>query len=229
MGNIAIIPARSGSKGLKDKNIKMLNGKPMLAYTVEAAIKTGRYDCVHVSTDSEEYARISREYGAEQLFLRDPELSGDTAGSWDVVRWTLEEYRRLGKEFDCVTLLQPTSPLRNGNDIEQAFQIMEEKRADAVVAVCEVDHSPLWMNTLQPDGNMNGFLNKASNARRQTLPSYYRINGAIYLVRTALLYREPMQLYGEKTYAYVMPKGRSVDIDDEIDFAVAEAILRKGL
>lgn len=229
MRNIAIIPARSGSKGLKDKNIKLLNGKPMLGYTIEAARKSGCYECIHVSTDSEQYAQIAQEYGAEQLFLRSPELSGDTAGTWEVVRWTLEKYRELGKEFDCVTLLQPTSPLRREDDIRQAFRIMEEKQAEAVVAVCKMEHSPLWCNVLPEDGNMNGFLDRASNVRRQVLSDYYRINGAIYMVKTTLVQQESMQLYGEKTYAYVMPKARSVDIDDEIDFAIAEAILTKGL
>lgn len=226
MKNIAIIPARSGSKGLKDKNIKLLNGIPMLAYTIKAALDSGKFHCVHVSTDSEQYAEIARDYGAEQLFLRTPELSGDTAGSWDVVRWTLDRYERLGKSFDCVTLLQPTSPLRDAEDIVNAFRIMEEREAQAVVAVCPVDHSPLWCNVLPEDGNMKGFLDK-ENRRRQEYPDYYRINGALYMVRTELVRQENMQLYGEKTYAYVMTKERSVDIDDETDFLIAQAILKR--
>lgn len=226
MKHIAIIPARSGSKGLKDKNIKLLNGIPMMAYTIKAALSAGIYDCVHVSTDSEEYARIAEGYGAEQLFLRTPELSGDTAGSWDVVRWTLHKYEEMGKGFDCVTLLQPTSPLREAKDIVNASRLMEEREAQAVVAVCPVDHSPLWCNVLPEDGNMKGFLDKAENSRRQKFPDYYRINGALYMVRTELIWQENMQLYGEKTYAYVMPRERSVDIDDETDFLVAQAILK---
>lgn len=227
MKNIAIIPARSGSKGLKDKNIKELEGVPLMAYTIEAALSSRLYDCVHVSTDSEQYARIAREYGAEQLFLRTPDLAGDTAGSWDVVRWTLHKYEELGRSFDCVTLLQPTSPLRDAEDIVNAFRLMEEKCADAVVSVCLVDHSPLWCNVLPEDGNMNGFLSRAKNKHRQTLPDYYRINGAIYMVKTELVRQENMQLYGERTYAYVMQKEHSVDIDDEIDFLVAEAIVKR--
>lgn len=223
---LAIIPARCGSKGLKDKNIRPLAGKPMLAYTVEAALQSGKYDCVHVSTDSPDYAKIAEQYGAHQPFLRCAQLAGDAAESWDVVRWTLEKYQELGMEFEEVTLLQPTSPLRDAKDIQRAFEIMEKNQADAVVSVCEVDHSPLWCNVLPEDGNMKGFLDEALAAQRQSLPDYYRINGAIYMVKTSLLYEKKMQLYGEKTYAYVMKKEHSVDIDSEIDFWLAQAIIK---
>lgn len=225
MKHIAIIPARSGSKGLRDKNIKLLNGKPMLAYSIEAALQSERFDCVHVSTDSEEYAQLAKAYGADVPFLRSEELSGDHAGSWDVVRWTLEKYRALGQEFELVTLLQPTSPLRTATDILYAYELLEQKQAKAVVAVCEMDHSPLWSNVLPEDGNMDGFLSRTVDAPRQKLPVYYRINGALYMLHTALLYESPMNLYGEGTYAYIMPKERSVDIDDRLDFVMAEAIM----
>lgn len=142
MKSIAIIPARSGSKGLKDKNIKLLNGKPMLAYTIEAAKQSGVFNCIHVSTDSQIYADIAATYGADQPFLRRKELAGDMVGSWDVLRWTLEQYEKLGHSFDSVTLLQPTSPLRDAQDIVNCHQRMREKQADAVVSVCEMDHSP---------------------------------------------------------------------------------------
>ena len=226
MTSIAIIPARSGSKGLPDKNIKLLHDKPLLAYSIEAAEKSGLFDCIHVSTDSERYEQIAREYGADVPFLRNEELSGDTAGSWDVVRWVLRQYAARGQRFDIVTLLQPTSPLREAEDIKQAYHLFEEKAADAVVSVCEMDHSPLWSNTLPEDGRMDGFLDQVADAGRQQLPTYYRINGAIYMLRTALLAEGAPGLYREGTYAYVMPKERSVDIDDALDFAIAETILK---
>lgn len=226
MTSIAIIPARSGSKGLPDKNIKLLHDKPLLAYSIEAAEKSGLFDCIHVSTDSERYEQIAREYGADVPFLRNEELSGDTAGSWDVVRWVLRQYAARGQRFDMVTLLQPTSPLREAEDIKQAYHLFEEKAADAVVSVCEMDHSPLWSNTLPEDGSMDGFLDQVADAGRQQLPMYYRINGAIYMLRTALLAEGAPGLYREGTYAYVMPKERSVDIDDALDFAIAETILK---
>lgn len=227
MKAIAIIPARSGSKGLPDKNIKPLAGRPLMDYTIRAALASGLFDCVHVSTDSELYARTARESGADVPFLRNEELSGDTAGSWDVVRWVLAQYEKEGRSFDRVALLQPTSPLRTAEDLLAAQSLFEEKQADAVVAVCEMDHSPLWSNTLPEDGSMSGFLDHASNLGRQKLPVYYRINGAIYILKRKLLGEKDAGLYREGTYAYVMPKERSVDIDDAMDFAVAETLMRQ--
>lgn len=227
MRNLAVILARSGSKGLKDKNIKELAGKPLLAYTVEAAIKSGKYDMVHVSTDSELYADIAKKYGADVPFLRDEELAGDKSSSWDALRFVVTEYEKLGKSFDTVTLLQPTSPLRDAKDIQNAFDIYESKNATAVVSVCEVDHSPLVCNTLPEDGSLYGFIDLNKVGRRQDMKPYYRINGAIYIQKTNLL-MDNTSIYSEGSYAYVMDKRHSVDIDDEVDFTVAQAIIEKG-
>lgn len=224
MKNIAIIPARSGSKGLKDKNIKMLKGKPLLAYTVEAALNSGVFDCVHVSTDSESYAAVAREYGADVPFLRDAELASDTAGTWDTVRAVVRKYQELGKEFDIVTLLQPTSPLRDFVDIQKAVSIFEEKDADSVVSVCEVEHSPKICNTLGENDSMEDFIDTKTIGRRQDLGSFYRINGAIYIQKIEVLMEEK-NLYGPKSYAYIMNKLHSVDIDDAFDFMVAETAM----
>lgn len=226
MRNLAVILARSGSKGLKDKNIKELAGKPLLAYTVEAAIESGKYDIVHVSTDSELYADIAKKYGADVPFLRDEELAGDKSSSWDALRFVVTEYEKLGKSFDTVTLLQPTSPLRDANDIQNAFDIYESKNATAVVSVCEVDHSPLVCNTLPEDGSLYGFIDLNKVGRRQDMKPYYRINGAIYIQKTNLL-MDNTSIYSEGSYAYVMDKRHSVDIDDEVDFTIAQAIIEK--
>ena len=222
--NIAIIPARSGSKGLKDKNIKMLKGKPLLAYTVEAALNSGVFDCVHVSTDSESYAVIAREYGADVPFLRDAELASDTAGTWDTVRAVVRKYKELGKEFDNVTLLQPTSPLRDAADIQKSVSIFEEKEAESVISVCKVEHSPKICNTLGENESMEDFIDTKTIGRRQDLGTFYRINGAIYIQKMEVLMEEK-NLYGPKSYAYVMDKVHSVDIDDAFDFMVAEAAM----
>lgn len=123
MKNIAVIPARSGSKGLKDKNIKELNGKSLLAQSIEAAQESGRFDTIHVSIDSEYYAEIAKKYGADVPFLRSAELASDTSSTWDTVRFVLEEYTKLGKEFDTITVLQPTSPLRTAEDKERVFAV----------------------------------------------------------------------------------------------------------
>lgn len=226
MKNIAIIPARSGSKGLKDKNITPLNGKPLMAYSIEAAIESGVFDEVFVSTDSEKYAELARYHGANVPFLRSATNSSDTASSWDVVREILQMYRQHGQEFITYTLLQPTSPLRKSDDIVEAFRTMREKKANAVVAVCEVDHSPLWCNTLPEDGLMSQFLNrKFINTPRQKLDRYYRINGAIYIVNVNY-FEHTGDIYESGCYAYIMDKMRSIDIDDQTDMSIAACLMR---
>lgn len=225
MKNLAIIPARSGSKGLKDKNIKLLNGKPLIAYTIEAAKKSELFDEIFVSTDSEKYAEIALEWGANVPFLRSDELSTDIASSWEVVKDALKRYKDMGKEFDSVALLQPTSPLRTAEDITVGYNKMEDRDANAIVAVCEVDHSPLWSNTLPEDDSLTNFMNQdLIKMPRQSLPIYYRINGALYLVKTEYL-MSTESIYNEKCYAIVMPKENSVDIDDALDFKIAEVIV----
>lgn len=225
MRNIAIIPARSGSKGLKDKNIKLLNGKPLMAYTIDAAKKSNLFDEIFVSTDSEEYANIANNLGASVPFLRSMKLSSDNASSWDVVKESLMNYKKLGKEFDTVALLQPTSPLRKVKDILNAYDNMKIKDANAVVSVCEVDHSPLWCNILPEDNSLNNFLSQdLIKSPRQSLPKYYRINGALYIVKTEYLMTSE-NIYIEKCYAVIMKKEDSVDIDDIVDFKIAEALI----
>lgn len=226
MKNLAIIPARSGSKGLKDKNILPLNGKPLLAYSIEAAFSSGCFETVHVSTDSERYADIARQYGAEVPFLRSAKASADDASSWAAVLEVLENYGQLGKSFDTFTLLQPTSPLRTPDDIRCAYQLMKEKKAEAIVSVCEVDHSPLWCNTLPESHCMDGFLPSEANKPRQALETYYRINGALYLLKVHALQQWGKIVYDSECYAYIMPKNRSVDIDTSFDFLIAEQLLR---
>lgn len=225
MKNLAIIPARSGSKGLKDKNIKLLNGKPLISYTIEAAINSKMFDEVMVSTDSEEYADIAKKYGAKVPFMRSSELSNDTASSWDVVRDVLNKYKEAGKEFYTGALLQPTSPLRTAEDIIDGYKVMNNKSANSVIGVCEVDHSPLWMNTLPKDNSMKDFINpKFVGLPRQKLDKYYRINGALYVIKTDFLLNTE-NIYKEKSYALIMDNEKSIDIDSEIDFKIAEILL----
>lgn len=224
MNNLAVIPARSGSKGLKDKNIKELNGIPLLAYSVQAALNSKMFSHVMVSTDSPLYAEIGIKSGAEVPFLRNVSSSSDTASSWDVVREVLEKYQDSGMTFDTVTLLQPTSPLRTADDICAAFDLYYGKNATSTVSVCEMEHSPLWSNTLPESLCMDGFLNSASNRQRQQLSTYYRINGAIYIV-DAEHFLSGKNIYDGGSYAYIMPAERSIDIDTELDFMIAETVL----
>lgn len=224
--NLAIIPARSGSKGLKDKNIKLLNGKPLIWYSINSALKSGIFDTVMVSTDSPQYANIAVDCGAEVPFLRSAITAADNSGSWDVVREVLNSYERFeNKEFDTFCLLQPTSPLRTEQDIIKAYDIFNEKNAKAVVSVCEMEHSPLWCNILGQDLSLNGFLSKNNTLPRQSLETYYRINGAIYIASIEE-FLENDNLYTENCYAYVMEQRHSVDIDTVDDFEYAEYLIR---
>lgn len=220
--NLAIITARSGSKGVPDKNIKLLSGKPLMSYTIEAAYESGMFDEVFVSTDSEKYAEIARKCGASVPFLRSEQLSDDTASSWDVVREALIRYKEIGKQFETIALLQPTSPLRGAEDIVAAYELFQNKDADSVISVCEMEHSPLLCNQLGEGGLMKDFVKKDNYLKpRQELSKYYRLNGAIYIVRTKCDV-EIFDLYNEKSYAYIMPQERSIDIDAQLDFEVVQ-------
>lgn len=223
--NLAIIPARSGSKGLPDKNIKMLNGKPLMAYSIEAAIESQVFDEIIVSTDSQEYAEIALKYGARVPFLRSLDLSRDSSVIWDVVKDIVKYYQDQNLNFETVMLLQPTSPLRTSEDIIAAYDLMKANHAEVIISVCEADHSPLWMNTLGDDQSLNQFIS-AETARlpRQKLSTYYRINGAIYLLKIEVL-KEPLMLYGQHSFALKMSKSHSVDVDDMVDFLMAKAFL----
>ena len=229
MRNIAIIPARSGSKGLPDKNIRLVNGKPLLAYTIEAALESGCFDTVHVSTDSERYAEIAREFGADVPFLRSAELATDTASTWDVVREVLARYAELGKKYDTMMLMQPTTPLRTGEDVKAAYALLQEKRAKSVIAVCEVDHSPLWCDTIPDSGSMKGFGRKdLAWVNRQELRPYYRVNGAIYLLSVNGISIPPDDdIYEDNCHALFMDRKKSIDIDCEDDLALVEFLLAR--
>lgn len=226
MKNIAIIPARSGSKGLPDKNIKELNGKPLIALSIEAALSSGCFDTVMVSTDSEKYAQIAKKYGAKVPFLRSERTSSDTATSWDTVQEVLDGYKELGQEFDTFCLLQPTSPLRTGEDIRKAYELFMASASFAVVSVCEAEHSPLWCGQLPDNHEFIGFMNPESQKRRQDTGKFYRLNGAIYIVNIGKFETDRF-FYHEGSFAYIMPQDRSVDIDTEIDFRLAELLMEK--
>jgi len=225
---LGLIPARGGSKGLPRKNIIPLLGKPLIAWTIEQALASKYLDKVVVSTDDEEITKISKKYGAEVPFMRPKELAKDNTKGIDVVlhaiNWLKENDKR--KQYNLIMLLQPTSPLRKSEDIDKAIELLFLKEAKAIVSVCEVDHHPLWSNTLPEGGCMKNFIKQEIiNKNRQELPIFYRLNGAIYLAYCNYI-KQRKSFMGKETFAYIMPKSRSVDIDNEIDFKLAE-ILKK--
>ena len=226
---LGLIPARGGSKGLPRKNIKPLLGKPLIAWTIEQALASEYLDKVIVSTDEKEIADISKKYWAEVPFMRPKELAKDNAKGIDVVLHVIDWFMKNDKlkQFDLLMLLQPTSPLRITEDIDKTIEYLFSKEAKAIVSVCEVDHHPLWSNTLPEDGCMKDFIKQEiMNKNRQELPIYYRLNGAIYLAYCDYL-KEQKGFFGDKTFTYIMPRERSIDIDDEIDLKLAEVMMEK--
>ena len=223
---LALIPARGGSKGLPRKNIRPLLGKPLIAWTIEQAKASKYIDRVVVSTDDEEIADVAKKYGAEVPFMRPKELATDEAKGIDVVFHAMGWFRKneKNKQYDLIMLLQPTSPLRTADDIDKAIELLFLKKAKAIVSVCEVDHHPLWANTLPENRCMKDFIRKKiMNKNRQELPTFYRLNGAIYLAYWDYI-KEQKGFFGKETFAYIMPKERSVDIDGEIDLRLAEIL-----
>lgn len=224
MGNIAIIPARSGSKGLLNKNIIDLCGRPLLDYTIQAALMSGSFDEVMVSTDSAKYADIAKQCGARVPFLRSREMSSDSADSWNVVREVLLNYKKVGREFEYVALLQPTSPLRDEDDIRGVFKLMSKVGANNAVTVTEVEHPVQWCFKLPENGLMDGMAESPYFfMRRQELVQHYRENGAVYVVDAKKIMDSEYNFYADRCVACIMPKEKSIDIDSRFDLIIAEA------
>lgn len=226
MKALAIIPARSGSKGLPDKNITDLNGKPLIYYTIKAALDSKCFDEVMVSTDSPRYADIAITYGACVPFFRSKEMSSDNAGSWDAVREVLTEYAKRGVGFDHVALLQPTSPLRGADDIKQIFKLLERHEVTNAISVTEVDHPIQWCFKMPEDGSMKEKAHSPYNyTRRQDLDRYYRENGAIYVVDAKKIMDRDYDIYADKCYGHIMARDRSIDIDTMMDLVIAKVYM----
>lgn len=223
---LAIIPARSGSKGIIDKNIKRMNDKPLMAYTIEACMKSGIFDEIIVSTDSMEYADIAKQYGASVPFLRPDNLATDEAATIDVILHVLNKLKDSGSTFDYFMLLQPTSPLRNEKHILESAKLLLDKGADSIVSICKLQH-PVYLNVkLDNMGYLEVPFRDKEQIRRQEIPEQYRINGAIYLTGTEFFLKNRSFYYG-KTVPFIMDILTSIDIDDEFQFRFAEYIMKK--
>lgn len=228
MDIIAIIPARGGSKGIPRKNIKNINGKPLISYTIAEVKKSKYINRIIVSTEDREIAEISKKYGAEVPFLRPKELAGDSTPGIDpiihCINW-LKENENYRPEYVC--LLQCTSPFRKVNQIDEAFEKLISKDSNSIVSVCESEISPYWMKKID-NGKMKDFLEDISfYARRQDTPTVYRLNGAIYIAKTDFLLKNK-NWYTENTLSYIMDRNSSIDIDDMIDFKFAEFLMKEN-
>lgn len=222
---LGIIPARGGSKSIPRKNVALLNGRPLISYTIQAARESQFISRLIVSTDDEEIARISAAFGAEVPFMRPKELGQDSTPSIEVVLHALEVLRsEYGYCPDIVVLLQATCPLRNARDIDQAISTYLSTEADVVVSVAKVEEHPFNMYKVE-GGFLCAFTERDTRITlRQDYPEVYRLNGAVYVSRPETLRRLHSFISG-RLVPYVMPKERSVDIDDPLDMLYASILL----
>lgn len=218
---LAIIPARAGSKGIKDKNIINLNGKPLIAHSIEAGLKSKYIDKVVVTTDGEEIAKVARKYGAEVPFMRPDYLSSDTAKTIDAVMHCIDEMKKLGEEYDYMVLLQPTQPLRQSWHIDEAIELILEKNEEALVSVSKVKDHPILMRTIDSNGYAINLLEGSSTKRRQDFQDFYKVNGAIYINKINENLNNETSLNDNKL-VYIMDEKYDVDIDEMLDLKIAE-------
>lgn len=222
MKRLAYIPARGGSKGIPKKNIAQIGDLPLIAFTILAAQKSGLFERVMVSTDSEEIAAVARQYGAWVPFLRDPAVAQDGTKTIDTVVSDTRRLAEMGEAFDQFVLLQCTSPFRTAEDICGAVALAEEKKG-GVVSVSPVSDHPLLMRTIGDDGRLAKLLNVSSTCRRQDMPPYYRVNGAIYVNVWSDI--TPSLSFNDNPYGFVMDERDSLDIDTLADLQKARAQL----
>ncbi|OCL27626.1 acylneuraminate cytidylyltransferase [Orenia metallireducens] len=225
---LSIILARSGSKGISQKNIKKLKGKPLISYTIEEAIKSKYIDRVIVSTDDFEIRKVAKQCGAEVPFIRPKELATDEATSEDAMIHAIN-WLKLNEKYksDYVILLQPTSPLRKVQDIDGAIEKFARSNGDSLLGLCEANKHPYWMMEVKNEEAFYFISEIGKYTRRQDLPKIYNINGAIYITKTKLFLQTKCRWCG-KIIPYVMPKERSIDIDDMLDWKLAELLLEEG-
>lgn len=220
---LAIIPARGGSKGVPRKNIKLLGDKPLIAYSIEAAINCKYITDVFVSTEDSEIANVVEKFGVRIPFLRPKELAQDTTPTLPVLQYTINELEKQGKVYDAICLLQPTSPFRTSVDLDKAIAKFIEKETDSLVSVLEVPHeyNPHWVFESNQEGNLAiSTGEKDIIARRQELPKAYHRDGSIYLTKIDVLKKG--SLYGS-SIAYVKSNiKRYVNIDTMKDWEIAE-------
>jgi CMP-N-acetylneuraminic acid synthetase len=225
--HIAIIPARGGSKRLPKKNIKIINGKPLIEWTIISAIKSNIFDEIHVNTDCKNIAKISVSAGAKVPFIRSPELASNTATSRDVI---LDHFNFIKNKtnisLETICILQPTSPIRNYKNIISSYDVLKKKDANSIVSICELEHPAEICNSLNKNESMFKFLDQSKVKRSQDYKKKYRINGAIYIL-DASLKGDLNNLYNYRTFPYIMDNMSSVDIDTEYDFLLAEFIMSR--
>ncbi len=222
---LAIVPARGESINLKNKNIKLFCGKPLIYYTITNALKSKYIDKVIVSTDSKKIAKIALKYGAEVPFYRPKKLSTNRAKIIDAFFFTIKKLRK-NNNIDHFISLAPTSPLTEVKDINRSIELYFKKKAKTLVSVVKNDKPIEWCLNKMKNNKITQFINKKLKTNRQENKKLYIPNGSIYIFNYNYLKRNKKYL-NDKTFCYVMPKIKSVDIDDKLDFQIAEYLYRK--
>ncbi len=217
---LALIPARGGSKGIKDKNIYPLYGKPLIAYSIDCAKRSKYIDEIVVSTDSIIIAEVAKNYGAYIPFLRPVELASDTAKSIDAIVHAIKWLEDHNEKFDIFVLLQPTSPLRTVEDLDGALEKFINSGEKSLVAVSLVSDNPILIRTINADGTMEKLLDLQSTVRRQDMKNYYRVNGSIYINKVSEINADTS--LNDNEIPFVVKPENSVDIDEKKDLVLAE-------
>jgi CMP-N-acetylneuraminic acid synthetase len=223
---LGLIPTRGGSKGLENKNIRILEGKPLITYTIDAARRCEDITRLIVSTDNHEIETVAREYGAE-VFRHPPELSADGMATFPVIEYVVRNLIMAGHSFDFVATMRATTPLRLPEDISNAIRLATQTGADSVVSlVADATGHPIRLKMLDNELRVSSLERGEEDAPviRQNLPLVYRRNGAVYVTKTNVILDG--SLFGNDLRGYVMPKERSVNINDEVDFVLAAALLK---
>jgi len=219
---LAIIPARAGSKGVKNKNIREICGKPLIAYTIEAAKNSNVCDSIIVSTDSEKIAEVATAYGAEVPFLRSEANSGDISKTIDAIIEVIDNLKKIGRKYDIVILLQPTSPLRDSKDIVNCLNKFFEYGMLGIASITEITEHPILFR-LYDNGKISKERNQNSTIRKQDFDKIYKVNGAIYINLTSNI-NESLS-FNDNEFGYIMNNLNSVDIDTEFDLKLAELLI----
>ncbi len=227
-----VITARGGSKGVPRKNIKMLGGKPLIAYKIIAAKKCRCEKRIIVSTDDEEIAEISRKYGAEVPFMRPTELATDTASSVDVVlhamNWVSEDSK---EKYDFICMLEPSSPFASYNDLEMSLQLIDQTNADTLLGMKEVDVNTIFVHPLDNDGKLSEFyfaIKDMKSIRRQDQKKEYTMNGCMYVAKWDYFVKNKL-FHSVNSIPYIMPEERSIEIDTPLDYEIAKYLIERKL
>lgn len=224
-----LIPARGGSKGVPGKNIRLLGGIPLIAHTIRQALAVIPNEEVVVSTDSEDIARVAREFGASVPFMRPAELATDTASSRDVMIHALDFFRERGKNFGFITLLQPTSPFRDPDNIRKAINLFKAEKPEMVVSVREARTNPYYTAyECTEEGFLHISKGEGNFTRRQDAPEVWEFDGSIYVIDAESLRRYPTLGKMKKILPLPIRKGHHVDIDSELDFLIAEHLINSS-